>query len=262
MSPSLEVELRGVSKAYPGASEGGVRALHQVSLKLSKGRTLALIGPSGCGKSTLLRCLMGGVLPDSGEVLLDGQPMTRETRRELTSRIGYVIQSGGLFSHLTAADNVTLAARYRGFASAEIRSRLEELRTLVHLPEATMERYPSELSGGQRQRIGLMRALFLDPDLLLLDEPLGALDPMIRAELQKELGEIFRTLDKTVCLVTHDLFEAATLGQELCLMKEGQIVQHGEARELFHEPASDFVQRFVSAQSAPLDALDGLRGGA
>jgi osmoprotectant transport system ATP-binding protein len=171
-------------------------------------------------------------------------------------RMGYVIQEGGLFPHLTAGQNVTLMARHLGWKPDLIDDRVDELTALTHFPATGLDRYPVQLSGGQRQRVSLMRALMLDPEILLLDEPLGALDPMIRAELQGELREIFRTLGKTVVLVTHDMGEAAYLGDTIVLLRGGRIVQSGTLPDLVHAPADDFVHRFLSAQRGPRELLE------
>lgn len=240
------LELRGVSKVY-----GGRTALYPLDLALPEGRTAALIGPSGGGKSTLLRLLIGLVEPDRGEVLIGGQRLTRATAGALRQRMGYVIQEGGLFPHLTALDNVALLARHLGWAAPRVAARAAELGELVRLPADALARFPAELSGGQRQRVSLMRALMLDPGVLLLDEPMGALDPLIRVDLQADLKAIFAALGKTVVLVTHDLAEAAYLGHELLLLHEGRLLQRGSLRELREAPADPFVTRFLEAQRPP-----------
>jgi osmoprotectant transport system ATP-binding protein len=172
--------------------------------------------------------------------------------------MGYVIQDGGLFPHLTARANVTVLARHLGWDAARIAARTEELEALTRFPEGGLDRYPGELSGGQRQRVALMRALMLDPDVLLLDEPLGALDPITRHDLQGDLKEIFQTLQKTVLLVTHDVAEAAHFADAVALMLEGRVVQHGTVRDLVEQPADPFVTRFLEAQRpAPLFAPEG-----
>jgi osmoprotectant transport system ATP-binding protein len=209
-----------------------------------------LLGPSGCGKSTLLRLLMGLLMPDAGDITFDGAPLSLAARR----RIGYVIQDGGLFPHLTAVENVRLPARRAPRETLD--ARIATLAELVQLPTALLARYPLELSGGQRQRVSLMRALVLDPEALLLDEPFGALDPIIRAELQQDLGRIARTLQKTIVMVTHDLGDAATLGDDVILMRAGRVVQRGPLRELVHTPADPFVTQFIEAQRAPIERLD------
>jgi len=231
----------------------GKPALEGISLSFEAGRTTVLIGPSGCGKSTILRIIVGLLLPDRGQVEFDGRKLSRETMLECRRRMGYVIQEGGLFPHLTARDNIAIAAESLGKDRMEIEKRIDYLRLLVRLPADTMERYPAQLSGGQRQRVSLMRALMLDPSLLLLDEPLAALDPMIRADLQEELRAIFRSLGKTVLMVTHDMGEAAFFGDRIVLMRAGCIVQSGAPDDLLQRPASSFVSRFIQAQRNPLE---------
>ncbi len=162
--------------------------------------------------------------------------------------MGYVIQDGGLFPHLTARGNVTLMARHLGLERDRIEARLRELAELSKFPVEGLDRYPVQLSGGQRQRVSLMRALILDPDVLLLDEPLGALDPMIRTGLQDDLREIFRSLGKTVVMVTHDTAEAAFFGEAIVLMREGRIIQQGRFADLVDAPAEPFVSHFMAAQ--------------
>ena len=236
-------ELRQVSKHY-----GSTVALDRVDLSIVAGRTTALIGPSGAGKSSVLRMLVGLEWPDSGEVRFDGMPLRRETLLEQRRRIGYVIQEGGLFPHLTGNGNATLLARTLGWEPARIEARLRELAALCQLPFEALSRYPAELSGGQRQRVGLIRALMLDPAVLLLDEPLGALDPIVRHELQTQMRALFAELGKTVVLVTHDVAEAAYLGDTLVLLHGGRVLQQGSARELLDTPVEQFVREFMTAQ--------------
>lgn len=243
------LELRKISKRY-----GELTVLHPLSLKFPAGRTLALLGPSGCGKSTMLRIIVGLVSPDGGEVRLDDEPLTPDNTIEFRRRMGYMIQDGGLFPHLTAAANITLMARRLGWENQRIDDRLSELAEMTHLPMDALQRYPAGLSGGQRQRVALMRALFRDPEVMLLDEPMGALDPLIRFELQRELRQIFQRLKKTVVLVTHDIGEAGYVADEIALMRGGEILQRGTLRELASEPADPFVSEFLQAQRSPLEA--------
>ena len=235
--------LHGVAKRY-----GDRMALHPTSLETPPGRTTVLIGPSGCGKTTLLRVMAGLVTPDAGEVRLDGVRVTRANVLAVRRRLGYVIQEGGLFPHLTAAGNAALLARHLGWGRERIEARLAELARLTHLDDDDLGRYPGELSGGQRQRVALMRALMVDPEVLLLDEPLGALDPLIRFDLQSELRGIFAALGKTVVLVTHDLAEAAFFGHRLHLMRDGRILQSGTLGALAAHPADPFVARFLQSR--------------
>ena len=249
------LELRGVSKSYAGRP-----ALHPTDLALEPGRTTVLIGQSGCGKSTLLRLMIGLARPDAGSVLFQGQTLDRTNALPLRRRMGYVLQDGGLFPHLTARGNIALLAAWLGWPRERIDLRLAWLVDLTQFPEDGLDRFPAQLSGGQRQRVSLMRALMLDPDLLLLDEPLGALDPMIRSELQADLRSIFTKLGKTVVLVTHDLGEAGYLGDTIVLLREGGIVQRGTLEDLACRPADPFVTRFVNAQRSPLEGIT--KGGA
>src|SRR5437867_8268298 len=239
------IELRDVSKRY-----GDVEVLHPTTLSLDRGVSV-LLGPSGSGKSTILRLLTALATPTSGEVRLWGETVSPRTIGALRRRLGYVIQEGGLFPHLTAADNVALAARYFGWDESRVEARLAELCALTHFPADALARYPAQLSGGQRQRVGLMRALMLGPELLLLDEPLGALDPMIRADLRADLLAIFHALRQTVVLVTHDLAEAEFFADQVVLLRDGAVVQQGPLRDLIDRPAEEFVTRFIRAQSPP-----------
>lgn len=235
--------LEQASKRYDGTV-----ALDSIDLRIAARRVTALVGPSGAGKSTLLRLLIGLEWPDTGVVRFDGEPLRREALLEQRRRIGYVIQEGGLFPHLTARGNIALMARTLGWRREAIAARACDLADLCQLPRAALERYPVELSGGQRQRVGLIRALMLNPPVLLLDEPLGALDPLIRHDLQEELKALFARLDKTVVLVSHDIAEAAFLADELVLLRKGRLIQQGPPRELLDAPAEPFVRRFLTAQ--------------
>ena len=240
---SALVQVLSASKSY-----GETAALQPTDLAIDRGLTTVLIGPSGCGKSTLLRMIIGLIEPDSGRITFNDQPLVKDKLEEVRRRIGYVIQEGGLFPHLTARANVLLMAATLGRPEDEMRARLSELCELTRFSESLLPRYPLELSGGQRQRVSLMRALMLSPELLLLDEPLGALDPLVRAGLQKDLKEIFARLKQTTLLVTHDLAEAAYLGDRIVLMNEGRIVQQGSIADLQQRPANEFVTEFINAQ--------------
>ena len=227
-----------------------------LSLTVAPEQTTVLIGPSGSGKSTLLRLMIGLIRPDSGNVRFADEELSRENLRRIRHRMGYVIQEGGLFPHLTARANVTLLARHLGWSEERIAARVEELTSLVHLASDRLGQLPDDLSGGQRQRVSLMRALMLDPAVLLLDEPLGALDPMIRASLQNDLRSIFGRLNKTVVIVTHDMHEAAYFGDQIILLREGAIVQQGSLEELLKQPNESFVSEFIYAQNRSLPSLD------
>ena len=237
------IKLEDVSKRY-----GDGVALHPTNFSAESGKTTILIGPSGCGKSTLLRLIIRLIEPDSGSIEFDGQAIGSDNIKALRRRIGYVIQEGGLFPHLTARANVLLMARHIGKSEEEAHNRLLELCELTRFSQDLLARYPRELSGGQRQRVSLMRALMLSPELLLLDEPLGALDPLVRASLQKDLKEIFTRLGQTVLFVTHDLSEAIYFADEIVLMNEGRIIQKGTINNLRERPADSFVSEFINAQ--------------
>ena len=237
------VKLVDVSKRY-----GDAAALQSTNLSIERAKTTVLIGPSGCGKSTLLRLIIGLIGPDSGSITFDSESISPDNIDALRRRIGYVIQEGGLFPHLTARANVLLMSRHLGKSQEEMHNRLLELCELTRFSDTLLVRYPAELSGGQRQRVSLMRALMLSPELLLLDEPLGALDPLVRASLQKDLKQIFVRLEQTVLFVTHDLAEAAYFADQIVLMNEGRIVQKGSLSELRENPADPFVSEFINAQ--------------
>ncbi len=236
-------ELVGVSLCH-----GSHKALDAVDLAFARGSVSAVIGSSGSGKSTLLRLLLGLDWPDRGTVRVEGRALRTDDVLALRRRTGYVIQEGGLFPHLSARENLALLPRELGWPAQRIDARANELAALTHLPHDALARFPAELSGGQRQRVALMRALMLDPPALLLDEPLGALDPVIRHELQDELAAMFAALAKTVVVVTHDFAEAAFLAPRLVLLRAGRVIQDGNLDEFRSRPADPFVTRFVEAQ--------------
>ena len=237
----MELRLAGVTKRY-----GSGAAVDGIDLTFASARTTALLGPSGCGKSTVLRLLLALVTPEAGEISVDGRPLAAHDIEALRRRIGYVIQDGGLFPHLTAAQNVTLMARYLRWDPARAAKRLDELAALTRFPADALVRYPNELSGGQAQRVAIMRALLLDPEVLLLDEPLSALDPLVRTELRDDLRGIFRSFGKTVIIVTHDVGEAAHLADVVVLMRAGRVVQQGPFATLAAAPADPFVTAFLA----------------
>lgn len=232
------LSFEGVTVTFEGRA-----AVDGVTLDVPGGATTVLLGPSGCGKSTMLRCAIGLVVPQRGRVVVAGTAITGNAARRLRHRIGYVIQEGGLFPHLTARENVTLLAEDLG--RGDVDARVAELARLVRLPKDRLSRRPGRLSGGERQRVGLMRALFLDPEVLLLDEPLGALDPITRDGLQQELAALFETLPCTTLLVTHDVREAEVLAHRLAVMNDGRILREGTWEEVVADPADEFVDRFL-----------------
>jgi osmoprotectant transport system ATP-binding protein len=238
--------LDSVSKSF-----GDVQVLKPTSVEFPVGKSTVLIGPSGCGKSTMLRLLVGLIQPDSGTVRFDSEVMTPDKLMTMRRRMGYVIQDGGLFPHLTAFENISLMAMHLGWGIDDRTKRVEQLAELTRLPSAALKRYPAQMSGGQRQRVGIMRALMLDPPVLLFDEPMGALDPLVRFDLQEDLLKIIRTLGKTSIMVTHDMGEAGFFGDQVMMLSEGQIVQQGTLESLIHQPANEYVTRFIHAQRIP-----------
>jgi len=228
-------------------------AVDDVSLTVAAGSTRILLGSSGSGKSTILRLILGLTWPDAGEIVVDGVTLDAAGRPEILARVGYVVQEGALYPHLTAAQNATLPARAAGWSEPRTAARLSSLSELTGLEPSLLDRYPGELSGGQRQRVGLVRALMLDPPVLLLDEPLGALDPISRSELQGHLVGIFRELGKTVVLVTHDVREAFLFGSTITLLNAGRVIQEGTFSDLARSPADPFVAEFLRAQAPPAE---------
>lgn len=238
--------LENISKSF-----GDLQVLKPTNVEFPVGKSTVLIGPSGCGKSTMLRVLVGLVQPDTGTIRFEGEAMTAQTLLPMRRRMGYVIQDGGLFPHLTAFENVSLMAKHLGWDMLARQARVTELADLTRLPAAALKRYPAQMSGGQRQRVGIMRALMLDPPVLLFDEPMGALDPLVRFDLQEDLLKIIRTLNKTSIMVTHDMGEAGFFGDQVMMLAEGEIVQQGTLDTLIHHPANDYVTRFINAQRIP-----------
>ena len=245
------IRFRNVVKSY-----GSARAVDGADLEIAPGELCVLIGPSGCGKSTLLRTANRMVEPDSGEVVVDGRPVREHQPEELRRRIGYVIQSIGLFPHWTVARNVATVPVLLGWPRDRIRARVDELLDLVGLDPAEFGgRHPHELSGGQQQRVGVARALAADPEVLLMDEPFGALDPVTRDEIQTELQRIQTTTGKTIVIVTHDVDEAIRLAHRIAILRDGRLVQIDRPAALLTRPADDFVREFVGGPLAGLRML-------
>src|SRR5438105_5125977 len=236
------VEFRHVSKQY-----GPQGAVVDLSLTVPDGDSCVLVGPSGCGKTTSLKMVNRLVEPSSGQVLIDGQDIMRVEVTELRRRIGYVIPQIGLFPHQTIADNVATVPRLLGWPRARVQNRVEELLELVGLdPGRVRDRYPSQLSGGERQRVGVARAMAAEPPVMLMDEPFGAVDPIVRERLQNEFLRLHRALGTTVLFVTHDIDEAIKMGTRVAVMQQGgHLAQYAPPIELLAHPASDFVSRFV-----------------
>jgi osmoprotectant transport system ATP-binding protein len=254
MSDTPAVELRAVRKVF-----GGVAAVDGVSLRVPPGRVVALLGPSGCGKTTTLRLINRLEEATAGEVLVRGQDVRRQRPELLRRSIGYVIQEGGLFPHFNVAANVATVPRLLGWPAERVRRRVGEVLEMVGLPESKFgRRLPAELSGGQRQRVGVARGLAADPDLLLMDEPFGALDPGTREALQDEFLRLNARLHKTVVIVTHDIAEAGKLAGDVVLMDGGRVVQQGPLPDLLLRPADERVRAFLGRQGQGL-ALEVLR---
>jgi osmoprotectant transport system ATP-binding protein len=245
------LELQNIYKTFEDR-----QVLTDVNLLVPKGATHALIGSSGSGKTTLLRITLGLIPFDKGYVKINDQALLSFTQIEWADRIGYVPQDGGLFPHITGKGNVALIAKLRGWGRSRIDDRVEELRKVVDLDPEILTRFPREMSGGQKQRVSIMRAAMMDPAVMLLDEPMAALDPIIRRSLQQELKSIFQRLGKTVLLVTHDLGEAVYLAEHMTMLHEGRIVQSGTYRELLMHPANSFVSQFINAQRTLPDAAE------
>jgi osmoprotectant transport system ATP-binding protein len=243
--------LQNISKTFEGKL-----VLTDVNLTVPKGATHALIGSSGSGKTTLLRITLGLIPFDKGYVKINDQALSSFSPIQWADRIGYVPQDGGLFPHMSAFENVSLIAKLRGWNKQRITVRVEELRKLVDLEPVILRQYPFEMSGGQQQRVAIMRAAMMEPDVMLLDEPMAALDPIIRRSLQQELKSIFQRLGKTVLLVTHDLGEAVFLAEQITLLHEGKIVQSGTYRDLLLRPADPFVTAFINAQRTVPEAAE------
>jgi osmoprotectant transport system ATP-binding protein len=236
---AVAIRLREVTKTFGGTSSPAVGDL---SLDIDEGSIVALIGPSGCGKTTTLRMINRLIEPTSGTIEIDGVDVMSRSPQELRRGIGYVIQQVGLFPHRTIRSNIATVPDLLGWDKRRIAERVEELTTLVGLDHELLDRYPDELSGGQQQRVGVARALAADPPVLLMDEPFGAVDPIVRTRLQDELLALQGTVRKTIVLVTHDLDEALRLADRIALMNIGGVIEQlATPDELMRSPANEFV---------------------
>lgn len=225
---------------------GGQPVLRDVSIDVEAGGRLAVVGRSGSGKTTLMRAIVGLVRPSSGTITIAGETSVEGIRR----KVGYVVQEGGLFPHLTARDNALVMPRHLDWAEEKMSSRIRELADLVRLPVDLLDRFPLQLSGGQRQRASLLRAMVLDPEVILLDEPFGALDPVVRAELHGGLVEILREAKKTMCIVTHDMIEAERLCDRIAVLDAGKVVEHGPTNDVRTKPQHDATRALFAANEA------------
>ncbi|WP_125131560.1 ATP-binding cassette domain-containing protein [Microbacterium sp. 10M-3C3] len=238
------IEFRNVSKVFPDST----RAVDDFSLVIPSRKTTVLVGSSGCGKTTLLRMINRMVDPTSGTIAIDDEDIAQRRPVELRRSIGYVMQNSGLLPHFTVADNIATVPVLEGAKRKDARARALELMDTVGLDRAMADRYPSQLSGGQQQRVGVARGLAADPNILLMDEPFGAVDPIVRAELQEELLRLQREIGKTIVFVTHDIDEAFLLGDQVVILQRGaHKAQVGTPEEILADPADDFVASFVGA---------------
>jgi osmoprotectant transport system ATP-binding protein len=249
LSDAATLEFRSVMKRYPGQREPAVENL---SFTVPAGEICVLVGPSGCGKTTAMRMVNRMIDITEGDILLDGRSVKERRPAELRREIGYAIQQIGLFPHLTVSDNIATVPRLLGWDKQRIRARVDELLELVSLdPHETRDRYPAQLSGGQRQRVGVARALAVDPPLMLMDEPFGAIDPINRERLQNEFLRLQREIRKTVVFVTHDIDEAIKMGDRIAILRKGgKLAQYAPPAELLMYPANPFVEDFVGADRA------------
>lgn len=227
----------------------GTEALKDVSLTIPTGKLTVIIGPSGCGKTTLMKMINHLEVPTSGDVLIDEQSIKDRDEVELRRSIGYVIQRIGLFPHMTIAKNAALVPTLKGWSAEKTKKRVSELMNITGLdPDTYLHRFPLELSGGQQQRVGVVRALAGDPNIVLMDEPFSALDPISREQLQDELRNLQQRIQKTIVFVTHDMDEALKIADHIIVLRSGEVEQVGTAHDLIHEPANDFVRNFIGQE--------------
>ncbi|MEO6317994.1 MAG: ATP-binding cassette domain-containing protein [Acidimicrobiales bacterium] len=246
MSEDTDITLAGVTKTFPGSSQPAVRSL---DLDVEGGSIVVLIGPSGCGKTTTLRMINRLIEPSGGTITIAGEDIRQRSVTELRRSIGYVIQQVGLFPHRTIAQNVATVPKVLGWEKDRIRARVEELVDLVGLDRSLLRRFPAELSGGQQQRVGVARALAADPPVLLMDEPFGAVDPIVRGRLQRELLDLQAKVRKTIVLVTHDIDEAVALGDKVAVLNVGGVLEQYDTPDaMLAAPASEFVASFLGAE--------------
>jgi len=242
------IQLENVSKHYKN-----IKAVDDISFEVKEGETVVLLGTSGCGKTTTLRMINRLTEPTSGKIVVNGQNIQEQPVEKMRRGIGYVLQHHGLFPHYTVAENIAIVPNLLKWDKDKINYRAKELLEKFQLPETLANAYPTQLSGGQQQRVGLARALAAYPPVLLMDEPLGALDPVTRTGIRKEFKQLDELKRKTILMVTHDVQEAFELGDRVCLMDKGKIVQIGKATDLLFNPANDFVRSFLKEQYFQLE---------
>lgn len=242
------IQLQNVSKQYKN-----IKAVDNVSFEVKEGETVVLLGTSGCGKTTTLRMINRLTEPTSGKIVVNGQNILEQPAEKMRRGIGYVLQHHGLFPHYSVAENIAIVPHLLKWNKDKINSRTEELLEKLQLPQTLADLYPAQLSGGQQQRVGLARALAANPPVLLMDEPLGALDPVTRTGIRKEFNNLDELKRKTILMVTHDVQEAFELGDRICLMDKGKIVQIGKTTDLLFNPSNDFVSSFIKEQHFQLE---------
>ncbi|MBL3821166.1 ABC transporter ATP-binding protein [Bacillus sp. BSL6] len=242
------IQFNQVSKSY----EDGTKAVDSLHLEIKKGEFFVLIGPSGCGKTTTMKMMNRLIETTEGSILIDGKDIQEYNINELRWDIGYVLQQIALFPHMTIAENVAVVPEMRKWSKEKIKARVDELLQMVGLdPDVYRDRMPDELSGGQKQRIGVVRALAANPKIVLMDEPFSALDPLSREQLQKDIVQLQKKIQKTIVFVTHDMQEALSLGDRICVMKEGKVVQLDTPEGIIHNPKNEFVEEFIGNRGRP-----------
>ncbi|MDA2381773.1 ABC transporter ATP-binding protein [Bacillus cereus] len=236
------IQFNHVSKSY----EDGTKAVDSLHLEIKKGEFFVLIGPSGCGKTTTMKMINRLIETTEGSILIDGKDIQQYNINELRWDIGYVLQQIALFPHMTIAENIAVVPEMRKWSKKEIKARVDDLLHMVGLdPDIYRDRMPDELSGGQKQRVGVVRALAANPKIVLMDEPFSALDPLSREQLQKDIVQLQKKIQKTIVFVTHDMQEALSLGDRICIMKEGKVVQLDTPEGIIHNPKNEFVEEFI-----------------
>ncbi|RFB26714.1 ABC transporter ATP-binding protein [Bacillus sp. LB(2018)] len=242
------IQFNQVSKSY----EDGTKAVDSLHLEIKKGEFFVLIGPSGCGKTTTMKMINRLIETTEGSILIDGKDIQQYNINELRWNIGYVLQQIALFPHMTIAENIAVVPEMRKWSKEKIKARVDELLQMVGLaPDVYRDRMPDELSGGQKQRIGVVRALAANPKIVLMDEPFSALDPLSREQLQKDIVQLQKKIQKTIVFVTHDMQEALSLGDRICIMKEGKVVQLDTPEGIIHNPKNEFVEEFIGNRGRP-----------
>ncbi len=242
------IQFNHVSKAY----EDGTKAVDSLHLEIKKGEFFVLIGPSGCGKTTTMKMINRLIETTEGSILIDGKDIQQYNINELRWNIGYVLQQIALFPHMTIAENIAVVPEMRKWSKEKTKARVDELLQMVGLdPDVYRDRMPDELSGGQKQRVGVVRALAANPKIVLMDEPFSALDPLSREQLQKDIVQLQKKIQKTIVFVTHDMQEALSLGDRICIMKEGKVVQLDTPEGIIHNPKNEFVEEFIGNRGRP-----------